>query len=69
MPDLPHGAFDWSGFRREHRVHDDYHNVDYQTFADWPLLTMALARRGFNEDELRQLLGLNYLRVFRQIVG
>ena len=69
MPDLPHGAFDWSGFRREHRVHDEYHNVDYQTFADWPLLTMALAKRGFNEDELRKLLGLNYLRVFRQIVG
>ena len=69
MPDRPHGAFDWSGFRREHRVHDDYHNVDYQTFADWPLLTMSLAMRGFNEDELRKLLGLNYLRVFRQIVG
>lgn len=69
MPELPPGAFDWSGFRPEHRVHGDYHNVDYQTFADWPLLTMALARRGFNEDELRKLLGLNYLRVFREIVG
>lgn len=69
MPDLSHGAFDWSGFRPEHRVHGDYHNTDYQTFADWPMLTVALANRGFDEDELRKLLGLNYLRVFRDIVG
>ena len=69
MPTLRPGAFDWSGFRPEHRVHGDYHNTDYQTFADWPLLTMALAKRGYNEEELRKLLGLNYLRVFRDIVG
>ena len=50
-------------------VDGDYHNTDYQTFADWPMLTVALANRGFDETELRKLLGLNYLRVFRDIVG
>jgi microsomal dipeptidase-like Zn-dependent dipeptidase len=30
---------------------------------------MKLAERGFNEEELRKLLGLNYLRYFREVVG
>ncbi|MBM3935132.1 MAG: hypothetical protein FJ319_12685 [SAR202 cluster bacterium] len=63
------GAFNWAGFRPEHRVDGEYHIVGYENFADWPNLTIALARRGFNEEELRKLLGLNYLRVFRDIVG
>ena len=25
--------------------------------------------RGFNEQELRKILGLNYLRVFKEVVG
>jgi microsomal dipeptidase-like Zn-dependent dipeptidase len=28
-----------------------------------------LAEAGFDEEELRKLLGLNYLRVFREVVG
>ena len=28
-----------------------------------------LAERGFNEGELRKLLGLNFLRVFREVAG
>ncbi len=63
------GDFDWSGFREEHRVHGDYHLVGYDNFGDWPNLTVKLAERGFNEEELRKILGLNYLRVFRDVVG
>lgn len=67
-PDPP-DKFDWSGFRPEHRVDGDYHIVGYDNFGDWPNLTNKLAERGFNEEELRKLLGLNYLRAFRDIVG
>ncbi len=64
------GSFDWSGFRPdEHRMTPEHHIVGYDDFGDWPNLTIKLAERGFNEDELRKLLGLNYLRVFREIVG
>jgi membrane dipeptidase len=63
-------AFDWVGFRlEEHRLTSDYAIEGYQSFADWPNLTVALARWGFNEEELRKLLGLNFLRVFREVVG
>jgi microsomal dipeptidase-like Zn-dependent dipeptidase len=47
----------------------DYAIEGYESFADWPNVTLALARWGFNEEELRKLLGLNFLRVFREVVG
>ncbi|MDR7419883.1 MAG: dipeptidase [Armatimonadota bacterium] len=70
MPDRRPGTFDWSGFRREeHRLTPDYHLNGYEDFGDWPNLTVHLARWGFNEEELRKLLGLNFLRVFREVCG
>ncbi len=72
-PTLPRhrpGTFDWSGFRlEEHRLTPKHHLHGYRNFGDWPNLTMHLARWGFNEDELRKLLGLNFLRVFQEVVG
>lgn len=63
-------AFDWVGFRDvEHRLTDNYHLNGFENFSDWPNLTVALAKWGFNEEELRKLLGLNFLRVFRDVVG
>jgi membrane dipeptidase len=63
-------AFNWDGFRtEEHRLTSDYHLNGFEDFRDWPNLTVCLAKRGFNEAELRKLLGLNYLRVFRDVVG
>lgn len=62
--------FNWSGFRnQEHRLTDEYSMEGFESLADWPNVTVALAEAGFNEDELRKLLGLNYLRVFRDVVG
>jgi membrane dipeptidase len=34
-----------------------------------PNLTAALLRRGFSESDVRLILGENYLRVFRQVIG
>ena len=69
MPSRP-DPFDWVGFRRvEHRLTPDYHLNGFENFSDWPNLTIALAARGFNEEELRKLLGLNFLRVFRDVCG
>ncbi|MGQ0570305.1 MAG: dipeptidase [Armatimonadota bacterium] len=70
MPNRRPGTFDWTGFRSdEHRLTPDYHLNGYEDFGDWPNLTVHLARWGFNEEELRKLLGVNYLRVFRDVVG
>ena len=64
------GEFNFSGFRlEEHRLTDDYHIVGFNDFTDWPNITVKLAERGFDDEELRRILGLNYLRVFRDVVG
>jgi membrane dipeptidase len=70
MPaDLP-DAFNWSGFRTvEHRQTPDYDMEGFKQFGDWPNITVKLAEAGFNEEELRKLLGLNYQRVFKEVVG
>ena len=62
-------GFDWSGFRPEHRLTDRHRIAGFDQFTDWPNITAKLAERGFNEDELRKLLGLNYLRYFKEVVG
>lgn len=36
---------------------------------DLPNLTAALLRRGFEESDVRKVLGENFLRVFRQVMG
>ena len=70
MPSHRPGSFDWAGFRlKEHRLTPEYHLNGYRDFGDWPNLTVELAQRGFNEEELRKVLGLNFLRVFREVVG
>ena len=59
MPATRPGAFNWRGFREEHRISPEYHMNGFENFGDWPNLTVKLAERGFNEEELRNLLGLN----------
>ena len=63
------GEFNWTGFRREHGLSDEHHMVGFDDFGDWPNITTKLAEHGFNEEELRKILGLNYLRVFKEVVG
>ena len=73
-------GFPWHGFRPEHRnvvgrdtglvgTREGDTMMRYKSFADWPNLTMTLAQRGFNEEELRKILGLNFLRLFKETVG
>jgi membrane dipeptidase len=61
-------GYPWHGFSPGHRTY--VRKLDgFSTIEDWPNITVTLARRGFNEDELRKILGLNYLRFFREVVG
>ena len=63
-----HDHFNWTGFRKEHRHTLEYEMVGYNNFGDWPNITVKLAERGFTEEELRKLLGLNFFRYFREVV-
>ncbi|HEX6947135.1 MAG TPA: membrane dipeptidase [Acidimicrobiia bacterium] len=38
----------------------------FASIGDFPVITQGLMSRGFGEDEIRKILGLNLLRVFRE---
>ena len=56
------------GFRPEHRVDYKAQLPEFRSWQDWPNLTATLLER-FSEEEVRKILGLNFLRVFEQAVG
>ena len=61
-------TYPWHGFTAAHRT--QFTEFDrYRTMLDWPNLTAQLAARGFNEDEIRGVIGRNYLNFFREVVG
>jgi membrane dipeptidase len=57
------------GFRPEHRVDWGATTRGYERFEDWPNLTGALLDRGYTEDEVRGVVGGNFLRLFGEVVG
>jgi membrane dipeptidase len=56
------------GFREEHRVDWAAYTKGFERWEHWPNLTEALLSR-FNEDEVRGIIGGNFLRLFREVVG
>jgi membrane dipeptidase len=57
------------GFRPEHRTSWGARVEDYQSWCDWPNITRALVGRGYSDNEIIKLLGANFLRIFRDVVG
>jgi membrane dipeptidase len=35
----------------------------------YPIITKKLAERGYSEEDIRKILGGNFLRVFKQVCG
>jgi membrane dipeptidase len=56
------------GFREEHRVDWSAYTKGFERWEQWPNLTESLLSR-FNEDEVRGIIGGNFLRLFRDVVG
>jgi membrane dipeptidase len=57
------------GFRPEHRVDWSATIEGLDAWEDWPNITRALLTHGYSDDEVRGLLGANFLRLFRDVVG
>ena len=57
------------GFRPEHRVDWRAQLPDYRTWEDWPNITRRLVQRGFSDQDIGKILGLNFLAVFERVVG
>jgi membrane dipeptidase len=57
------------GFRPEHRTSWGARVEGFQSWRDWPNITRALVWRGYSDAEITKLLGANFLRLFRDVVG
>lgn len=57
------------GFRPEHRVDWAATIEELPDYSDWPSITGALLERGFTGDEVRGIIGGNFLRIFAEVVG
>ncbi len=59
-----------SGFRPENN-HDLLQIMkDYNTWQEgWPNITRGLVSRGYSDDEIKKIIGGNFLRVFEEVVG
>jgi len=57
------------GFRPEHRVDWNADMPDYRSWLDWPNIVLRLLESGFSDQEVRKIVGLNFLRVFEETVG
>ncbi len=57
------------GFRPEHRVDWGATIEELDDWTDWPNITRALVEHGFSPDEVRGIVGGNFLKTFREVCG
>lgn len=48
---------------------EDFTDAEVSRPSDLPKLTEVMVRRGFGADDIRKVLGGNFLRVFREVLG
>ncbi|HUG15360.1 MAG TPA: membrane dipeptidase [Thermomicrobiales bacterium] len=57
------------GFREEHGVTKPVNVIGFDDYRDFPNITRGLVQRGYSDDEIRGILGGNFLRVFELVCG
>jgi membrane dipeptidase len=56
------------GFRPEHNVTTE-NLVGFEDYRDFPNITRGLVARGYEDEQIRGILGENFLRVFEAVCG
>ncbi len=63
----------WTHWLPEHRVSvpecREETGVGSLAWTNWPYFTAGLVKRGYGDDDIRKILGLNFLRVFEACCG
>lgn len=57
------------GFREEHGVTAPKNLIGFDDYRDYPNFTRGLVARGYSDDEIKGILGGNFLRVFEAVCG
>lgn len=62
-------AYPKIGFRPEHKVSSLATTTGYLDWTEWPNFARALVSRGYKDEEIKGILGGNFLRLFKTVVG
>jgi len=57
------------GFRKEHDIRWGEVTEGWEDWDKWPNITRGLVSRGYSDEEIKGILGGNFLRVFKEVVG
>jgi membrane dipeptidase len=68
VADLIDGQMSDRGFRPEHRMSHSMQIRGFENWGRWPSLTDALLTHGFTPEEVRGMIGGNFLRLLRLVV-
>jgi len=60
-----------AGFRPDQdRIEEAIANLDgFDDYRDFPNVTRGLIKRGYTDEQIRGILGENFLRVFEEVCG
>ncbi len=56
-----------NGFRKEHQIDPTQNLIGFDDYRDHPNITRGLVSRGYRDEEIRGILGENFLRVFAAV--
>jgi len=62
----------WSGFRPEHGLDLVSYPAAFESefsWTNWPYFAAALASRGYSDNDVKGIIGGNFLRLFESVVG
>jgi membrane dipeptidase len=57
------------GFRPEDKIDVSGTLIGFSDYRDMPNITRGLVKRGYDDEQIRGILGENFLRVFEQVCG
>ncbi|MBW2370031.1 MAG: membrane dipeptidase [Deltaproteobacteria bacterium] len=63
------GMLDELGFRSADNIRMDQTLKGFRDGRDFPNITRGLLKRGYSDDQIRGILGENFLRVFKEVCG
>ena len=66
---LSPAGLDRIGFRPEHNVRPEENLVGFDDYRDFPNITRGLVKRDYDDEQIRGILGENFLRVFERVCG
>ena len=57
------------GFRPEHNIDTRHNLIGFDDARDFPNITRGLVARGYTDEQIKGILGENFLRVLKVVCG